>query len=102
MSVRHKRRGKGCWYFDGGGRAHARTLRVLGFACKAEVEKVYILVSGIRKISVPKRSRLEPDTIKQILTASGFHEDEYLDAWKIKKSVKLECPKQGSAVADAK
>lgn len=80
------------WYPVGGAKAHARTLRVLGFSCQGETPLGYIMGKGGRVITLPKQPRLTSTTFNRICAMSGHSKAEYIDAWRRKTAQSLGCP----------
>jgi hypothetical protein len=82
------------WDFDGGGRAHARTLRTLGYVCLGLTTDAYVMHREGVTITVPRVPRLAPDVRRYLRVASGHSRGEYLHAWGRKVS-NLGCPPVG-------
>ena len=88
------RRGHG-WNCPGGGKAHARTLFVLGYRCVGESTSFYKMVREGEAIMVPKEPSLTRTVIRRIQSKCGHSRPEYFVAWdeKAKSRPKLNCPK---------
>lgn len=90
------------WNCEGGGKAHAKTLRVLGFTCRGANSDARFMVRGALEIAVPCSPWLAPDTIRQIQAMSGVSRDEYIRAWNQKKMFRSPgCPALAAAFAPA-
>jgi hypothetical protein len=83
------------WNCPGGGKAHARTLFVLGYRCECESASFYKMVRGGVPIMVPKEPNLTQTVIRRIQAKSGHPRPEYVVAWDVKAKTrpKLNCPK---------
>lgn len=90
---------KSGWNCDGGGRAHARTLFVLGYRCVGQSISFYKMERNGLPIIVPKEPWLTQTVIKKIQVRSGHNRSEYITAWneKIESKPKLNCPPPSSA-----
>jgi hypothetical protein len=80
------------WNFQGGGKAHALTLRALGYDCVDKDPRARTMSRDGVEIFVPIDPMLTPTAIQNIVQQSARSRDEYLLAWQAKKKQKLNCP----------
>lgn len=89
----------GAWNFYGGGKAHAGTLRRLGFDCVKKTDHARWMrrPGQNEKISVPCQPLLSASTVKAIIASAGVSRAQYAAAWNDK--IPPKCPPASEAGA---
>ena len=80
------------WEFQGGGKAHALTMRALGYRCVDKTDQFRSMQRHGTTIFVPVDPYLRPKVIKGLVQRAAGSREEYLLAWQRKKKYKLDCP----------